>query len=67
MTPRLITSSISQRGLLHVSLMDRSFLKLDGGGGLSSQRVSESERASDVGRELEGVTVSPAMPEENLS
>lgn len=68
-TPRLITSSTFHLGLFHVPLMLRSFpsfgdekLEID-----SSYSVSESLSASDFTAELDAATVSPAMPDENLS
>jgi len=60
MTPRLITSSTSQRGFFHVPLNETSFEGRGGDGEqfdmLSSYNVSESLKASDL-TELEAVTV----------
>jgi hypothetical protein len=66
MTPRLITSSTFHLGLFHVPLDDHSFGAGEKLGIVSSHRVSESLRASDL-LELDVATVSPATPEENLS
>jgi len=66
MTPRLMTSSTSHRGFFQVPLKDLSFggeQKLDT---VSSYNVSESLNASDL-TVLEAATVSPAIPDENLS
>jgi hypothetical protein len=65
-TPRLITSSMSHLGFFSdlttvPSLANRGKLGI-----LSSYKVSESLRASDL-LVLEAAIVSPAIPEENLS
>lgn len=66
MTPCLITSSIFHLGFLNAPVNDCSFGGGEKLGMVSSQSVSESLSASDL-LEFEAATVSPAMPEENLS
>src|SRR5947207_15924916 len=66
MTPRLITSSTFHLGFFNDPLNVCSFGGGERLGILSSYSVSESLRASLL-PVLEAATVSPAIPEENLS
>lgn len=66
MTPRLIISSTFHLGFVNDPLNVNSFCAGDKLGTLSSYSVSESLRASLL-LEFEAATVSPAIPDENLS